>query len=332
MADHLRNRINAFTGFGRRQPHLLLVASTGGHLTQLSRLADYAGVSEHATWVTFDSPQSRSMLAGANTVWVDYVAPRDVQGVLRAKERLQRELDPHAFDGVVSTGAAVALSGFFWAREHGIPRAHRRYIESVSRTRGPSLTGRITKSLRLADTFSQHDAWASDAWPLTHSVLHGFEREALPARRGEDAPLKILVTLGTIRPYRFDRLVDRVLAIAAPDDSIVWQLGATKREDGLPGEVHELMSADALLDAARTADVVITHSGVGTILQLLDEQISPVVVPRRPQHREHVDDHQSQIWQLLAEARIAHPVEVENLTRAELVNAASHRTVAPGVS
>lgn len=314
------------TGFASEQPRLLLAASTGGHLTQLTTFARAAGVSERATWVTFDSPQSRNLLRGENVVWVDYIAPRDLRGTLRARRQLTEALGAERFDGVVSTGAALALSAFLWARPHQIPR---RYIESVSRTDGPSLTGKIVRALRLANTFTQHSAWASPAWPQTASVMRGFVREPRAAAADAAKPLRILVTLGTIRPYRFDRLVDRVLAITNDGDEIIWQLGETDRS-GLPGASHQLMDTGALLDAARSADVVITHSGVGTILQLLGEGISPIVVPRKRQHREHVDDHQLQIWQLLADSNIAHPCEADSLSRADLLAAAQHRTVLSG--
>ncbi len=317
-----------FSSFGVERPRLLLAASTGGHLTQLSRFARAAGVAGDATWVTFDSPQSRSMLAGERVVWVDYVAPRDVPGTLRARRALGEQLDPGAFDGVVSTGAAVALSAFLWGRANRVPG---RYIESVSRTDGPSLTGRLVRLMRLADTYTQHGAWASRAWPQTASVMRGFARELDAARAADgrtaetDRPLRVFVTLGTIRPYRFDRLVDRVLNITRDGDEIVWQLGETARDD-LPGTTHSLMDTSALLAEARSADVVITHSGVGTILQMLGEGISPVVVPRRRQHREHVDDHQLQIWQLLKDSGVADPYAVEELTRDGLLAAAAHRT------
>ena len=43
----------------------LLVASTGGHLVELMRLRPrLTGIGDEVTWVTFDTPQSRSMLAG----------------------------------------------------------------------------------------------------------------------------------------------------------------------------------------------------------------------------------------------------------------------------
>lgn len=306
---------------GRKR--LLLIASTGGHLSQLVRIAEREGAAEDSVWVTFDSPQSRSLLAGRRVVWVDYIAPRDLAGTVRAYRRIDSELDPADFDGALSTGAAVAVAGLAWARLNRVPSV---YVESVSRTDGPSLSGRIVRALRLARTHTQHARWASRGWTPVRSVLSDVTREASDTPLHPDAPLRILVTLGTIRPYRFDALVDQVLAILAPGDEVVWQLGETTRS-GLPGASHRLLSANALLQEARSAHVVITHSGVGTILQLLDHGISPIVVPRRRERGEHIDDHQLQIWRLLHDSDVGHPVEVGELTRDVLLHSAACRTV-----
>lgn len=311
--------LNEVFGDGSRK--LLLLASTGGHLAQLVRMVDAQGVSADSVWVTFDSPQSRSLLEGRKVFWVDYIAPRDYVGVYRSYRQIQNSIDPRGFEGVLSTGAALAVSGFIWARKHRIPST---YIESVSRTDGPSLTGKIVQKTHLARTFTQHGTWANDSWKQVLSVMQHFTKY-----RGEfnssERPLKVLVTLGTIRPYRFDSLVDRICSIVPSSAEITWQLGVTHRKD-LPGEIHELIEAEEFLKLAIEADVVITHSGVGTILQLLDHGICPVVVPRHKSRNEHVDDHQLQIWQLLRDADIAVPVEVIDLTLDKMIEAASMRT------
>lgn len=312
--------------FPRGRKRLLLIASTGGHLTQLVRLAEREGAAADSVWVTFDSPQSRSLLAGRAVLWVDYVAPRDLRGTAAAYRRIGAQLDPSRFDGAMSTGAAVGVAGLAWAKRHGLPTV---YVESVSRTQGPSLTGKIVRSLGLArTTFTQHPHWASDAWRHTDSVLQQYSMEDRTQPVRTIQPLKILVTLGTIRPYRFDRLIDRIVDITVPDDEIIWQLGYTART-GLSGEIHGLMPTDELIERARDADVVLTHAGVGTILQMLDHGVSPVVVPRRKAWNEHIDDHQLQIWQLLNDSNIGYPAEVADLTRETLAAAASSRVITP---
>lgn len=342
--EHARDQtLPLFEGERKR---LLLVASTGGHLSQLVRLARREGADDSSLWVTFDSPQSRSLLHNKPIFWADYVAPRDLSGTLRLYRRLQREVDAASFDGVLSTGAAVAVAAMLWAKRNRLPGV---YVESVSRTHGPSLTGHIVRATGLATTYTQHASWASKNWRLTGSVLSDFTRPgalnidsavdapatlshpgheldtiAANGPRDSAAPLRVLVTLGTIRPYRFDRLVDRIVDIIYPDDQVVWQLGDTERDE-LPGESHRMLDNDALLREAQQADVVITHSGVGTILELLEHGVSPVVVPRRSEWNEHVDNHQLQIFEHLREKGVAYPTEVPNLTRDILLAAANGR-------
>jgi hypothetical protein len=121
----------------------------------LDRIAPTLGASDESLWVTFDSPQSRSLLHGRDVLYVPYVSPRDVKGVFAARQLIDRQLAASGarYDGVVSTGAAVALAAFLAGRTRKLPHL---YIESVSRTHGPSLTGRIVEQARRASRRTQH--------------------------------------------------------------------------------------------------------------------------------------------------------------------------------
>lgn len=107
----------------------------------------------------------------------------------------------------------------------------------------------------------------------------------------------------------------------------MWQLGDTTRAD-LPGTTYQQLDAGDFARLSKEADVVITHAGAGTILDLLGRGIYPVVVPRRASRNEHVDDHQSQIAGLLRSRGIAAVSEVTDLDSAVIV-AASGRMVRP---
>jgi UDP-N-acetylglucosamine transferase subunit ALG13 len=133
-----------------------------------------------------------------------------------------------------------------------------------------------------------------------------------------------MVTLGTIAPYRFDSLIDAVLGSGLADDGTVWQLGSTARM-GLPGQSFEQMPAQEFMESAASADIVITHAGVGTIMNLLDMGISPVVVPRRANRGEHVDDHQVQIARVLGNRAIGVVTEAAQLERSTLLRASELR-------
>jgi UDP-N-acetylglucosamine transferase subunit ALG13 len=93
----------------------------------------------------------------------------------------------------------------------------------------------------------------------------------------------------------------------------------------LAGQTHGIMDAAQFEELARSADVVVTHAGVGTLLQLLEWGVHPVVVIRRAARGEHVDDHQEQIGQLLREAGLAIVVEAPELSAAHLRQAAAMR-------
>lgn len=292
---------------------LLLVASTGGHLWQLTQLAPRLAASPDSLWVTFDSPQSRSLLKDKRVQFLPYVAPRDWKGALLAIPPLRAVLRCEHFDGVVSTGAAIAVSAMA-AAVGRVP--DRLYVESVSRFDGPSLSGLIIAKTHLARTLTQHPQWRDRRWAHEGSILENYVVEPRP---GHDVS-SVFVTLGTIRPYQFRRLAERIVQLLPPGTDVVWQVGETD-PSGLPGEVHRYMSADMFDHAVATADAVITHAGIGTLLGLLNVGVHPIAVPRRARFGEHVDDHQLQAARALADrglviARDADELQWDDVRRA----------------
>lgn len=283
---------------------VLLVASTGGHLSQLCRLAPQFNLSPDSEWVTFDTPQSRSLLADQTVHHVPYVAPRDWRGIVRAfreTRKLQRD-----FDGVVSTGAGLALALLPSMALRGKKAV---FIESISRVQGPSASGRIMAKLPRVGVYAQH-AWASAPWRLGPSVLATYGAQAPASDVELPRPRRIYVTLGTIKPYRFDRLVDLVKTYVEqhPETEVRWQLGCTTRDD-LPGEVHIEMDNDGFTESIGWADVVVAHSGVGVCMSILDAGKTPVLLAREVERGEHVDSHQHQIFDFLVERGLAADAE-----------------------
>ena len=297
---------------------LLLAASTGGHIAQLVRLAPGLGATDDSLWISFDSPQTRSLLAGRRTLMVPYIRPRDWRSTAEAFGLIRAAAAKESFQAAVSTGAALALAALPAAGLRGIPSL---YIESVSRVEGPSLSGRALHHMRSTTMRTQHPSWARGRWGVHPSVLETFI--ATPRAIVPEQPLKIFVTLGTIEGYRFDSLVDAVLATGLAGPQTTWQLGYTSRADALPGRAVEQMDADDFERTAREADLVITHAGVGTILGLLEMGIYPVAAVRRTARKEHVDDHQAQIAALMRESGIGRPLEVEEISASVLLEASA---------
>jgi UDP-N-acetylglucosamine--N-acetylmuramyl-(pentapeptide) pyrophosphoryl-undecaprenol N-acetylglucosamine transferase len=291
----------------------LLVAAAGGHLAQLHRLAPRLDViDDDRLWVTFDGPQSRSLLAGENVEFVPYVGPRHLAAALLNLRRARKILHKVEPSVVVSTGSAVAMSFLPLARMHG---AKTIYIESAARADGPSLTGRLLQRTPGVQRFTQYRMWADDSWSYVGSVFDGFT--PAPATPPSGRPLKVVVTCGLIEGYGFRRLITRLLQILPHDAEVLWQVGDTDMS-GLPVESVRSLPWIDLAAAMKAADIVVAHTGIGSAIDAMESGKCPVLVPREARHGEHVDDHQRQIAAELAARGLAIYRSAEELTMDDL--------------
>jgi exopolysaccharide biosynthesis glucuronosyltransferase PssE len=110
----------------------------------------------------------------------------------------------------------------------------------------------------------------------------------------------IFVTVGT-NEARFDRLL-RALANLQLDEELIVQHGHSSPIE-IPGARNvDFLPFDAMTETMRRARVVVTHAGVGSVMVALGNGKRPVVVPRRKEFGEAVDDHQLQLGRRFAEA------------------------------
>lgn len=292
---------------------VLLVASMGGHLTQLVEVEQRLSAEGRRRWVTFDGPQSRSLLADGDVTYIPYIPPRGYRSIAAAVPsavRLLRDLRPGL---VVSTGSGIALAFLPAARLLGFPT---HYLESATRAEGPSTTGRILARVPGISLHTQHPAWAGGRWDFVGSVFEGYHAvptERRPVRRA-------VVTLGTMETYTFERLVRRLVDVLPPDADVLWQTGATAvSEFGIDG--LESVPTSELESAIARADVVVAHAGTGAALTCLGQGRRPVLVPRESARGEHVDDHQAQTAAYLSRLELAEACSVDDLTPALLEGA-----------
>lgn len=293
----------------------LLVASGGGHLAQLHRLADrLPQPTTERTWITFDTPQSRSLLAGQDVRYLPYTGPRAYLQTARNTFTAHSVLRERRYRRVISTGAAPALSFLPITLLH---EAEPIYIESAARSGGPSLTGNILSRTPGVRLFTQYKHWADRKWQYAGSVFDGFE--AAPSC-GPRPVERIVVTLGTIE-FGFPRLLERLIDIIPPGVSVLWQVGGTDARS-LPIEGIASLSSGELDAEMKRADVVVAHAGIGSALAALDAGRCPVLIPRERAHGEHIDDHQRQIAAELELRDLAIHRSVESLTYDDLERAA----------
>ena len=177
----------------------MLVASSGGHFTQLAELwPRIQGVNPECVWVTFDSPQTRSMLQGQRVEYVPYIKPRGLGSVIRNVPQAFKLIRKYNVDAVISTGSAIALAYLPYSAIRGIPT---HYIESATRVEGPSVTGKALSRVPGIKFYNQHEVWADDQWSYLGSVFDGFETTRL-----DQPPPKIrraVVSVGTMEDYSF---------------------------------------------------------------------------------------------------------------------------------
>lgn len=117
----------------------------------------------------------------------------------------------------------------------------------------------------------------------------------------------IFVTVGT-NEARFDRLL-RALAELPIDEQLVVQHGHSSPIRRPNAELVDFLPFERMGETIRSARVVVTHAGVGSIMVALANGKRPIVVPRRKSFGEAVDDHQLQLGRRFAEAGLVTLVE-----------------------
>ena len=132
-------------GEGRRG-RILLVCSPGGHLMQMLALEPAWRGFEHA-WVTLAGADVDHLLAGERVVLGHGPTNRSVVNLFRNLGVAWRAVCGHDPDVILSTGAGLAVPFFVVGR---LLRRRVVYVESVTRIRSLSLSGRLVYPLAHA--------------------------------------------------------------------------------------------------------------------------------------------------------------------------------------
>ncbi len=305
---------------------ILLVAVAGGHLEELWHMKDrLVPADDEVLWVTTDTAQSRSLLAGEQRLFAPSARPRDAAAAISTSRFARHVLALADWRAVVSTGALIAVPFLTLARARGTP-SH--FLESAARATGPSLSGRIVERIPGIQCYSPYPRWSRPPWVYRGSVFDGFAPAPPVAPRLE----KVVVTVGT-STYGFGRLFERLIDVLPAGCEVVWQAGGTdlsllvgRRND----HACHYLSVSELAQAMVDADLVVCHGGVGSALRALEAGRAPLLVPRRARYGEHVDDHQVEISRELAGRGLATSSDVEGIDLLTLRSAAAKRVTLVG--
>jgi UDP-N-acetylglucosamine transferase subunit ALG13 len=119
----------------------------------------------------------------------------------------------------------------------------------------------------------------------------------------------IIVSLGTHERnfFRLVKEIERLIQEKKIKEKIIIQLGHTKYY--VKGAVcYNFIPFNKMIRYIKESSVMITHGGVGSIMDALSFGKVPIVVPRRKYLDEHSDDHQMQITREMEKQGLIIPV------------------------
>lgn len=128
----------------------------------------------------------------------------------------------------------------------------------------------------------------------------------------------ILVLLGT-QNNSFHRLLEKIqkcIDEGIIKEEVIVQAGNTKFESKNM-QIFDIISAKKLKELEKEANFIITHGGVGSIVDCIKQNKKVIAVPRLHKYEEHVNDHQLQIIKTFDEQGYIKGIEkVEELDKA----------------
>lgn len=112
----------------------------------------------------------------------------------------------------------------------------------------------------------------------------------------------IFVTVGTQdKPFiRLIKAVEKAVMDGKITDQVIVQAGNTKYESKVLN-VLNYVPFEEFNNYIDKADIIITHGGVGSILNALKLKKKIIAVPRLSKYGEHINDHQLQVIQKMAD-------------------------------
>ncbi len=113
----------------------------------------------------------------------------------------------------------------------------------------------------------------------------------------------IFVVLGT-QDKKFERLlkeIERLIMDGIIREKVIVQAGSTNYKSKYM-EIHKMIPMKKFLNYVDDSDYIITHGGVGTILDAMKRDKKIIAVPRLKKYGEHENDHQIQIIQKFSNA------------------------------
>jgi UDP-N-acetylglucosamine:LPS N-acetylglucosamine transferase len=121
------------------EPRVMLTCSPGGHLMQMLALRSAWSDLPHV-WITLRAADTETMLRGERTVFAHGPTTRNVKNMIRNLWLAVAVMGKYRPDVLLSTGGGITVPLFIVGKLAG---ARLVYVESISRVREPSLSGKL---------------------------------------------------------------------------------------------------------------------------------------------------------------------------------------------
>jgi uncharacterized protein (TIGR00661 family) len=318
LTAYNRQAATDFAAIISRPPRVIFTASAGGHLVELSQLNQLKN--QYDSLLVIEKDDFNKNLDGPTEYLIRDINHNIFQKILINFKNLSsviKIVKTFRPKFVVSTGASSATLTA-WAAKLFVG-AKVIFVETAASINRLSLAGKL--NYPIADRFIvQH----RQLQKVYQKVIYGGSIFSFQPPT-QAAPSKhILVLLGT-QKNSFRRLIEAVDKLDLPE-SIIVQSGHTKfSSDKL--DIQPFVDPAEYDRLNQEAKLVISHAGVGSIMQALALGKPVVVMPRRRRFGEHLNDHQLQIAHSLAEQGLVTVVEKADQLESAVAQALNRQSV-----
>lgn len=118
---------------------LALIASSGGHLFQLSSLNDFWEEKDRF-WVSFQTEDAKYLLKDENVYWAYFPTNRSFKNLIKNLYLAFKILRKEKPDAIISTGAGIAVPFILIGK---LFKINTLYLESITRNEELSLSARL---------------------------------------------------------------------------------------------------------------------------------------------------------------------------------------------
>ena len=289
---------------------ICLACSSGGHLSEMMELKEVYGRYNYF-FVTYRSADTIELAEKEKVHFLTNPHRHPILTILNFLQSFKRFIKEKP-DIVMTTGAGVALPMCYIAK---LFRKRIIFIESFCRVEKPSLFGRLIYPIAnltivqwkpLLNYYKE----AKYGGPIFNFSSDNVDKAEIKNR--------IFVTVGTLSTG-FDRLlkeIDMLIEKRVIRENVIAQIGSSKYTPK-NYEWFRFTSKEVFWDTMKESKIVITHGGVGSITNALKFNKRTIVVPRRKEFGEVVNDHQLEITrELERQGKIIAVYDIQDLEKA----------------